>query len=169
MADVIDPLGGSYLVESLTDRIEAIAEEEFARIEGWGNGSMLEGVLAGIERGELQQAIAESAWQEQERYASGDLAKVGVTTLVERDEPPIAVLEIPPEVEPEQVARVRGVRARRDAAAAKRAIDDLLAATRTDANMVPPLIACARAGCTEGEIVEALTGVFGSFTETPRF
>ncbi len=167
--DVIDPLGGSYLVEHLTDRIEALAEEEFARIEAWGNGSMLEGVLAGIERGELQQAIAESAWREQERYASGDLEKVGVTTLVEEVEPPIDILVIPPEVEVEQIARVREVRARRDADVAERAIRRLLEAARSDANMVPPLVDCARAGCTEGEIVEALRGVFGTYTETPRF
>ncbi len=169
VADVIDPLGGSYLVESLTDRIEALAEEEFARIDGWGSGSMLEGVLAGIERGEFQQAIAESAWREQERYASGDLVKVGVTAFVEQDESPIDVLVIPAEVEAEQVRRVREVRTRRDADAAERALTALAGSARTQENLVPPLVECARASCTQGEIVETLRGVFGTYTETPRF
>ena len=169
VADVIDPLGGSYLIETLTDRMESLAEEEFARIDAWGSGSMLEGVLAGIERGEFQQAIAESAWREQERYGSGDLAKVGVTTFVEEDEPPIDVLVIPPEIEAEQVRRVREMRARRDGAAAQGAVARLLDAAATEQNMVPALVDCARAGCTEGEVVESLRGVFGDYTETPRF
>ena len=71
MADVIDPLGGSYFVETLTDRMEELAEAEFARILAMGQGSMLEGVLAGIERGYFQQEIAESAFREQERYEGG--------------------------------------------------------------------------------------------------
>ncbi len=167
--DVIDPLGGSYLVESLTDRIEAAAEDEFARIEAWGSGSMLEGVLAGIERGEFQQAIAESAWREQERYASGDLTKVGVTRFVEPDEAPIETLVIGPEVEAEQVRRVREARDRRDAVAARRALDDLAEAASSEQNLVLPLVSCARAGCTEGEIVGTLRGIFGSYVETPRF
>jgi methylmalonyl-CoA mutase N-terminal domain/subunit len=169
VADVIDPLGGSYLIESLTDRIEALAEEEFARIHGWGSGSMLEGVLAGIERGEFQQAIAESAWREQERYESGDLVKVGVTAFVEQDEPPIDLLVIPPEVEVDQVRRVREVRAHRDAGAAERALTALAGSARTRENLVLPLVECARASCTQGEIVETLRGVFGTYTETPRF
>ena len=169
VADVIDPLGGSYLIETLTDRMESLAEEEFARIDAWGSGSMLEGVLAGIERGEFQQAIAESAWREQERYGSGDLAKVGVTTFVEEDEPPIDVLVIPPEIEAEQVRRVREMRARRDGTAAQGAVARLLDAAATEQNMVPALVDCARAGCTEGEVVESLRGVFGDYTETPRF
>ncbi len=169
VTDVIDPLGGSYLIETLTDRIESLAEEEFARIDAWGSGSMLEGVLAGIERGEFQQAIAESAWREQERYGSGDLVKVGVTAFAEEGEEPIDVLVIPPEAEAEQVRRVREVRARRDSHTAGRALGALVEAARTDANLVLPLVECARASCTQGEIVEALRGVFGGYTETPRF
>ncbi|GIU98694.1 MAG: methylmalonyl-CoA mutase [Actinomycetota bacterium] len=169
VCDVIDPLGGSYLIERLTDQLEALAEEEFARISAWGNGSMLEGVLAGIERGDLQRAIAESAWREQERYAAGELVKVGVTRFVEEDEPGVPTLVIGPEVEAEQIRRVREHRARRDGRAAAGALAGLARAARTEENLLPPLIACARAGCTEGEIVEALRGVFGSYTETPWF
>jgi methylmalonyl-CoA mutase N-terminal domain/subunit len=169
VADVVDPVGGSYLVEHLTDRIEELAEAEFARILAMGGDSMLEGVLAGIDRGYFQQEIAESAYREQERYERGDLTKVGVTAFVEESEPPIDVLEIPPEVELEQIERVRRVRAERDEGAARTALDRLGAAAATDENLVDPLVECARVDCTEGEIVGALREVFGSYTETPRF
>ncbi|HJS27883.1 MAG TPA: methylmalonyl-CoA mutase family protein [Actinomycetota bacterium] len=167
--DVIDPLGGSYFLESLTDRMEALAEEEFSRIDAMGKGSMLDGVLAGIERGHFQQEIAESAFREQERFERGDLVKVGVTDFVEQDDLPVETLEILPEVERAQVERLGAIRDRRDAAAAERTLRRLTELAATDANLVEPLVDCARALCTQGEIVEALRGVFGSYTETPRF
>ena len=167
--DVIDPLGGSYFLETLTDRMEELAEAEFARIDAMGNGSMLEGVLTGIERGVFQHAIAESAFAEQERFERGDLVKVGVTDFVEDDEQAVEILEIPPEVEIAQIERVRAVRERRDGAAAEHAIARLTELAATDANLVEPMVECARALCTEGEIIEALRRVFGSYTETPRF
>ena len=167
--DVIDPLGGSYFLETLTDRMEELAEAEFARILAMGDGSMLEGVLTGIERGVFQQAIAESAFGEQERFERGDLVKVGVTDHVESGDQPVEILEISHEVEPLQVRRVREVREHRDAPAVQAALDRLEGLAATDANLVEPLVDCARALCTEGEIVEALRRVFGSYTETPRF
>jgi methylmalonyl-CoA mutase, N-terminal domain len=167
--DVIDPLGGSYFLETLTDRMEELAEAEFARILAMGEGSMLEGVLTGIERGVFQQAIAESAFGEQERFERGDLVKVGVTDHVESGDQPVEILEISHEIEPLQIARVREVRERRDAPAARAALARLEGLAATDANLVEPLVDCARALCTEGEIVEALRRVFGSYTETPRF
>ena len=167
--NVIDPLGGSYFLESLTNRMEGLAEAEFARILAMGNGSMLDGVLAGIDRGHFQQEIAESAFREQERYERGDLIKVGVTDFVEPDQP-IETLEIPPEIERAQIDRVTELRSRRDgdaAAAALRRLRDL--AATEDSNLVEPLVDCARALCTEGEVIETLKGVFGEYTETPRF
>ena len=169
VTDVIDPLGGSYYLETLTDRMEILAEEEFARIDRWGNGSMLEGVLTGIERGEFQQAIADSAWREQQRYESGDLVKVGVTAFAEEGSPAIDTLVIDPEVEARQVARIRTLRQARDGAAAARVLERLTELAGADANLVEPLVECARAGCTEGEIVEALRSVFGGYAESPRF
>jgi methylmalonyl-CoA mutase cobalamin-binding domain/chain len=167
--DVIDPLGGSYFLETLTDRMEELAEAEFGRIDAMGKGSMLEGVLTGIERGVFQQAIAESAFAEQERFERGDLVKVGVTDFVEDEDAAVEILEISPEIEVEQIERLRAVRERRDAAAAERALARLSELAATDANLVEPLVDCARAMCTEGEIIEALRVVFGSYTETPRF
>jgi methylmalonyl-CoA mutase N-terminal domain/subunit len=168
--NVTDPLGGSYFVESLTDRMEELAEAEFARIDAMGKGSMLEGVLAGIERGYFQQEIAESAFAEQERFEGGDLSKVGVTRFVEEGDQDVEILEIPHEVEQEQIDRVRAIRARRDEPAARAALDRLAElAADEGANLVEPLVDCARALCTEGEIVEALRTVFGGYEETPRF
>ena len=134
-----------------------------------GEGSMLEGVLEGIEQGWFQRRIAESAFEEQRRYESGDLVKVGVTDFVDANENPIDTLVIGEEAERTQLASVRRTRAARDAAAADDALIALKEATTTDANLMEPLIDCARARCTEGEIVGALAAVFGTYRETPAF
>jgi methylmalonyl-CoA mutase N-terminal domain/subunit len=167
--DVIDPLGGSWFIEEATDRLESLAEEIFTEIDGMGDGSMLEGVLAGIEQGWFQRRIAESAFQEQRRYESGDLVKVGVTDFVDANETPIETLVIGEEAERTQLESVRRTRAARDAGAADDALIALKEASTTDANLMEPLIACARARCTEGEIVGALSSVFGTYRETPAF
>ena len=167
--DVIDPLGGSFFVEALTDRLEERAEEIFAEIERMGEGSMLEGVLAGIERGWFQQGIAESAFREQRRYESGDLVKVGVNAFEEDGERPINTLVIGAGIERDRVEALRHLREGRDATASGIALDALTQAARTDANLIEPIVDCARSGCTEGEIVQALGEVFGDYRETPRF
>ncbi len=169
VADVIDPLAGSYFVEALTDRIEELAEELVAEIDRMGEGSMLEGVLAGIEEGWFQRLIAEAAFDEQRRYETGDLIRVGVNRYVEEGEEPIDTLVIGPEAERTQVAHVRERRASRDERAATAAIAVLIEEARGDTNLIEPLVVCARAGCTEGEIVTALQGVFGDYRETPVF
>ncbi|MEO8292336.1 MAG: methylmalonyl-CoA mutase family protein [Actinomycetota bacterium] len=169
VAEVTDPLAGSYFVESLTDRIEELAEELFAEIDRMGEGSMLDGVLAGIEKGWFQGLIAEAAFDEQRRYETGELTRVGVNRFVEEGEEPIDTLVIGPEAERVQVAAVRERRASRDGALAQAAITDLVTDARGDANLIEPLVACARAGCTEGEIVTALQEVFGEYRETPVF
>jgi methylmalonyl-CoA mutase N-terminal domain/subunit len=168
--DVIDPLGGSYFVEALTNRVEQQAEEYFRRIEDMGKGSILQGVLAGIEGGFFQSEIADAAYREQRRYEKGRLVKVGVNEFADPDEGPIEILKIGPDVEPRQVEAVIRLRSRRDGDRAEAALSRLKAAARTeDENLMPPLIECARAYCTEGEIVGALREVFGEYVETPRF
>ena len=170
VADVADPLGGSYVVERATDEIEARAEELFAHIEGLGDGSMLEGVLAGIDRGWFQQLIAEAAFEEQRRLESGDLVKVGVNAFVDPDAASVDTLVIGPGAEVEQRTAVARTRSHRDRAAADGALATLSeAAATTDADLIGPLIECARARCTEGDIVRALTVVFGDYRETPRY
>jgi methylmalonyl-CoA mutase N-terminal domain/subunit len=168
-ADVIDPLGGSYFVEALTDRMEQAAEEYFARIREMGEGSMLDGMLAGIERGYFQSEIADAAFREQALYEKGRLVRVGVNEFVTEDGDEIDTLVIGPESEVRQVAALRDVRAGRDAEQADEALRRLTAAAATDENLIPLLVHCARASCTEGEIVGALQGVFGEYRETPRF
>jgi methylmalonyl-CoA mutase N-terminal domain/subunit len=168
-ASVIDPLGGSYFVESLTDRIEEAAEEYFAKVKEMGKGSMLEGMLVGIERGYFQSEIADAAYREQALYEKGRLVKVGVNEFVDPDEKPIDILVIPPETEERQIDRVRRLRVERDGPRAEAALEKLKGAAASDENLVPLLVDCARAYCTEGEITGALKDVFGEYTETPRF
>jgi len=167
--DVTDPLGGSFFVESMTDLMEERAESIFEEIDQMGSGAIIEGVLTGIERGWFQQRIADSAFREQERVERGEMAKVGVTRFVEDVEPSIEILVIGEEVERSQVERVRRLRADRDEGVTERALARLGEAARSDENMIEPLVECARASCTEGEIVATLVSVFGDYRETPRF
>ncbi|HJR97994.1 MAG TPA: methylmalonyl-CoA mutase family protein [Actinomycetota bacterium] len=170
VADVADPLGGSYVVERATDEIEARAEDLFHHIGEVGGDSMLEGVLAGIERGWFQQLIAEAAFEEQRRLESGDLVKVGVNAFADPGARTVDTLVIGPQAEAQQRGAVARTRSRRDTAAADGALARLAsAASDPDAELIEPLIACARARCTEGEIVRTLIAVFGDYRETPRY
>jgi methylmalonyl-CoA mutase, N-terminal domain len=169
VTNVIDPLGGSYFVEALTNRMEEAAEEYFARIKEMGGGSMLEGMLIGIERGYFQSEIADAAFREQKLFEKGRLIKVGVNEFVDPNEGPIDVLIIGPETEERQVRSVEALRAKRDQQEAERTLAALRSAAATDENLMPFMVECARAYCTEGEIVNALRGVFGEYTESARF
>ncbi len=168
-ANVIDPLGGSYFVEALTNRMEEAAEEYFDKIREMGRGSMLEGMLVGIERGYFQGEIADAAFREQDLYEKGRLVKVGVNEFVNPDERPLDILVIPPETEERQVATVRKMRSGREQSRADKALDSLKGAAATEENLIPLLVECARTYCTEGEIVDALREPFGEYTEDPRF
>ena len=169
VASVIDPLGGSYFVEALTNEVERQAEEYFDRIRDFGRGSMLEGMLVGIDRGYFQSEIAEAAFREQELYEKGRLLKVGVNAFVSQDDEPLDILTIPMETERRQVDSLRSVRGARDQSAVDVSLGRLKEAAATDENLIPLLVDCARATCTEGEIVSALQDVFGTYSEAPRF
>ena len=170
VADVADPLGGSYAVERATDDIEAKAEELFATIDEMGGGSMLDGVLEGIERGWFQQLIAEAAFAEQRRLESGDLVKVGVNAFVDPGAATVDTLVIGPEAEAGALESVALTRSSRDGAAADGALARLRSAAADEhAELIGPLIDCAKALCTEGEIVRTLRSVFGEYRETPRY
>ncbi|HEX8099543.1 MAG TPA: methylmalonyl-CoA mutase family protein [Actinomycetota bacterium] len=168
-ANVIDPLGGSYFMEAMTNRMEEAAEEYFAKISEMGKGSMLEGMLAGIERGYFQGEIADAAFREQELYEKGRKIKVGVNEYVDPNEGPIDILVIPPETESRQIDSVRRMRGHRDQQEVERRLQRLKSAAQTDENLIPLLVECARGYCTEGEVVGALREVFGEYTEHPRF
>ena len=156
-------------MEALTNRMEELAGEYFTTIERMGNGSMLEGMLVGIERGFFQGEIADAAFREQSLYEKGRLVKVGVNEFVDPTDRPIETLIIGPETEGRQIASVRRTREGRDQSKADAALDALKAGAAGDDNLIPLLVDCARAYATEGEIVDALRQVFGEYTETPRF
>jgi methylmalonyl-CoA mutase N-terminal domain/subunit len=158
-----DPLGGSYFVEALTDRMEAAAYEYFAKIDELG------GMVAAIEQNYPQREIADAAYRYQEEVDSGQRIVVGVNGYEVGDEPPLEILKIAPELERKQVGRVQAVRAARDGAAVETALTTLREAAAGGTNLMEPLLDCARVHCSEGEIVESLQRVFGTYTETPVF
>jgi methylmalonyl-CoA mutase N-terminal domain/subunit len=170
ITSVADPLGGSAFVEALTDETERQAEELFSQIEAMGEGSMLEGALRGVETGWFTQRIAEAAFEEQRRFETGELVQVGVNAFEETEEPPLEILQIPMATEQAQREAVARARADRDQALARAALEDLREAAATgDEDLMLPLIECARARCTEGEITAGLQAVFGTWRETPAF
>jgi methylmalonyl-CoA mutase N-terminal domain/subunit len=169
VADTIDPLGGSWLVEGLTDRMEEGAETIFGHIDRFGNGSMLDGVLRGIEEGWFQTAIADSAYEYEKRVSAGDRSIVGVNRYVRADEPPIEILRIGRDVEEGQRRRLAALRAGRDANAVAASLDALRAGAGSDANLMPLLVDAARVRATEGEMINVLREVFGGYREPARF
>jgi methylmalonyl-CoA mutase N-terminal domain/subunit len=169
VANVADPLGGSWYVESLTDEMERQAEAVFHHLEELGDGSMLEGVLHGVESGWFQREIADSAYELERKVNTGRHLVVGVNTAFEgNDDPPPEILRIGPEVEEAQLKRLAKVRAERN----DEHVEASLAAVRAAAavpttNVMPSLIDAVRTYATEGEIVNALADVFGRYTEKP--
>ncbi len=163
VANVIDPLAGSYFVETLTDEIESEAEEIFREIDAVG------GVVPGIESGWFQRRIAESAERHQGEMEAGRWVVVGVNRFTEGSErPEIEVLRIGPEQAEQQIRRLARLRSERDGDEAARAVASLEAACRSGENLVPSVLECARADCTLFEIREAMESVFGAFRE-PAF
>jgi isobutyryl-CoA mutase large subunit len=169
-ATVIDPLGGSWFIESLTNRMEQLAEEYFASIERLGGGKgMLAGVLAGIDRGWFQQEIADASWQQQIKLEKKRRVIVGVNDFVHDDEPPLDILRVDASVEREQVGLLADLRSSRDADAVQETLRVLSEAARTSDNLIPLIVDAARASATEGEIIGVLREVFGEYREAPRF
>jgi len=163
VANTIDPLGGSYFVEALTDRMEQAAYEEFRKIDELG------GMVEAIKQSYPQREIADASFRLQEEIERRERIVVGVNRYEQAEDRGLAILRIPPELERKQVGRVQAVRARRDLEAVEDALADLREAAAADRNLMDPLLDAARAHCTEGEIVESLQRVFGTYTETPVF
>jgi methylmalonyl-CoA mutase N-terminal domain/subunit len=164
VANTIDPLGGSYFVEALTDQLERHAYDYFRRIDELG------GMVAAVKANFPQREIADAAFELQTEIDRGERIVVGVNAYRHEGEDQLPILRIDPSLEGKQVGRVRAVRARRDAGAVERELGVLKEhAARPDANLMPQLLQCARVHATEGEIVDALQHVFGSYTETPVF
>jgi methylmalonyl-CoA mutase, N-terminal domain len=169
VTNVIDPLGGSWYVEWLTDEIERQAEEEFARILALSpEGTMTAGILRGIDEGYFTSAIADAAFDFQNRMDKGRFKLVGVNAHVDDDEDALEILRIGAEVGQQQADRVAAVRASRDPRALDAALQRLIAAAATDENLVPLIMDAVRAEATVGEVSKALQTVWGTYHETPR-
>jgi methylmalonyl-CoA mutase N-terminal domain/subunit len=161
VANTVDPVAGSYAIEALTNDIEQGAEAILARIEAAG------GTLAAIETGLIQRDIQESAYRAQLAVDSGAAAVVGVNAFAApNDGAAIETLSIDPDIERQQIDRLRAVRASRSADAWRTALAAVTLAAREGSNLVPPIIAAVDAYATVGEIADAMRDVFGEFRET---
>jgi len=161
VANTVDPVGGSVVIERMTDDIEAGAEAILARIDGAG------GTLAAIEAGLIQREIQDSAYRAQQAIDSGAAIVVGVNKYEdEGDAAGPELFAIDPELERQQAARVSAVRASRDGAMHRAALDAIVAAARGTDNLVPRIVAAVEARATVGEISDALRGVFGEFRDS---
>jgi methylmalonyl-CoA mutase N-terminal domain/subunit len=163
VTNTIDPLGGSYFIESLTDQMEEAAYAEFARIDELG------GMVEAIKQSYPQREIADASFRLQEEIERGKRVIVGVNRYQQVGDGDLAILRIPAELERKQIGRVQAVRASRDSAAVESALTELGEAAAADRNLMEPLLDCARVHASEGEIVESLQRVFGTYTETPVF
>ena len=164
VVNTIDPLGGSYFVEDLTNRLETEANEYFDRIRALG------GVIPAIKENFFQREIAEASYRYQSEVESGKSVVVGVNRYVLDDEEPIPILKIDPALEQKQIERVQAVRASRDPAAAEAALSRLKEdAAHEDRNLMEPIMDASRAYVTMGEMCDALREVWGTWRETPVF
>ncbi|MDX6503726.1 MAG: methylmalonyl-CoA mutase, N-terminal domain [Gaiellaceae bacterium] len=163
VASTIDPLGGSWFVESLTNRLEEEARDYFRRIDELG------GVVAAIEQNFFQREIAEAAFRQQSEVESGRRVVVGVNRYELKDEPEPELLRVDPKLEGEQIARVQAVRTRRDGAVVEAALARIRAAAAGDENLMPALIEASRAYATVGEMCDVLRAEWGVWRETPVF
>jgi methylmalonyl-CoA mutase N-terminal domain/subunit len=160
VANTIDPLAGSFFVEHLTDRLESEARQYIEKIDAMG------GMVAAIERGFVQKQIEESAYRFGQSIDSGERVIVGVNKFTSKKEPEIDLFEVPEATQMRQVAKLKSVKANRDAERVKTALSAVTEAARGDGNLMPKIIDAVRAYCTVGEICRALEGVFGQYTES---
>ena len=160
VADVIDPLGGSYFVEALTDRVEEEARAYLDRIDGMG------GMLRAIETGFVQKEIQDAAYREQQAIEARRRIVVGVNAFTGDESTSIPLFQVDPRIEREQVDRVRRVRAGRDGAAAGRALARLADAAHGGDNLMPFILEAVKAYATLGEICHRLRDVFGEHQES---
>ncbi|TMM24890.1 MAG: methylmalonyl-CoA mutase, partial [Actinobacteria bacterium] len=158
-----DPLGGSYYLEDLTNRLEAEAYDYFDRIEKLG------GVVEAVKQNFQQREIAEASFRYQAEVEAKQRIVVGVNRYELEDEPEIEILRIDPALEDQQIERVKALRARRDSAAVEQALARLKEASLRDENLMPLIVEASRAYVTMGEMCDALRETWGTWRETPVF
>jgi methylmalonyl-CoA mutase, N-terminal domain len=170
VVNVADPLGGSWYLEALTDRLEAEAERIFARIRAMSpDGTMTGGILRGIEDGWFSSEIAEASFAYHQKLEKGEKKVVGVNCYPGSVGQPVEIMRVSHEVERDQVAELARRRAGRDQAAVDGALAAMIAAARSGENMIPPMLVAAQAEATLGEICGALREEWGTYSETPAF
>jgi methylmalonyl-CoA mutase N-terminal domain/subunit len=168
VTNTIDPLGGSWFVEWMTDKVEADTEAYFTQILARSpDDTMTGGLLAGIESGWFMSEIADAAFTYQQQLEKGTKRVVGVNVHADDTEPDLEILRISQHVEQVQNQRLAEHRERRDNPATRAALDRLAAAATTDANLIPVLMDTVRADATLGEICGTLKEVFGTYREPP--
>jgi methylmalonyl-CoA mutase N-terminal domain/subunit len=160
VAETVDPAGGAYAIEALTERIENDARRLIDGLLADG------GVLAAIERGSIQRAIQDSAYNIQRAIDSGAQVVVGVNRFVDEDEPRAEAFRVDPAIERAQIDRVRAVRASRSQGDVDRALGAIVETARATGNLMPPIVEAVQRLATVGEISDALRGVFGEHQET---
>lgn len=160
VTNTVDPLGGSYYIEKLTNEIEQGAEGYLRKIELMG------GALRAIEGGYVQREIQESAYRYQQAVERGEQVVVGVNRYQDHGPQALPILHIDPRLEPAQVERLRRLRERRDNVRTKTALEGIESAARTDANLVPVILEAVKAYATVGEISDTLRRVFGEYHES---
>jgi methylmalonyl-CoA mutase, N-terminal domain len=160
VANTVDPVAGSYAIEKLTDEIEVGAREYISKIDAMG------GMQRAIEAGYVQQEIQKSAYEYQRAVESGEQVVVGVNRFQAEEERPIPTLRIDPEVERSQVARLKTLRARRDAAKSRAALEEVERRARGTENLMPAILAAVESYATVGEISDALRRPFGEYQES---
>jgi len=163
VTNTIDPLGGAYFIEAMTDRMEEAAYDYFAKIDELG------GMVEAVKQNYPQREIADASFQYQAEVDAGQRIVVGVNRHRLEDEVPIQTLRIDPALERKQIDRLQGVRARRRGEEVEGVLAELKTAAQNGGNLMEPLLTCARAHASEGEIIQALQEVFGTYTETPVF
>jgi len=170
VANVADPLGGSWYVEQLTDELEAQAEAIFAKVRDMGtDGTMTSGILRGIEDGWFMGEIAEAAFTYQVAVEKGEKKVVGVNTLTSGLDAPLEILRVSHEVETVQVSELAVRKGRRDDALVQARLAELVEVARGEGNTIEPMLEAIRAEATLGEVCGALRELWGSYTEPPRF
>jgi methylmalonyl-CoA mutase, N-terminal domain len=157
VTNTVDPLGGAYFVEAITQQMQQDARAYFERIEGQG------GMIAAIETGFFRREIADAAFVYQQEVDARRKLIVGVNAFVESDEKPMETLVIGEAVEKDQVAKIKGIKAQRDDAVVQRCLGEVRRVAATTENLMPVLLVAARARCTVGEIMAALADVFGRY------
>jgi methylmalonyl-CoA mutase N-terminal domain/subunit len=156
-ADTIDPLGGSYYIEKLTDEIEKRAKDYIDKIDQLG------GSVVAVEKGYIQQEIQDAAYRYQKEIEAGDRVIVGVNRFQTKEAPPKGLLKVNPKVREVQIKRIAELKASRNATGVITSLEELKKTARGDGNLMVPILNCVRVCCTLGEICDALRSVFGEY------